>query len=129
MKNIMIVDDDDLFIFLTKKIIKETGFFNLKHVFNYSSDALEFLAKNASTEDELPDILLLDLSMPVMDGWEFLDEYYNIKAAIKKSIDVYICSSSISPDDIIQAKKLDFVRDYIIKPLSFEKMQELIKQS
>src|SRR5450432_4023890 len=121
----MIVDDDDLFIFPTNKIVKETGFFNLKHVFNYGNDALEFLVKNASTEVELPDILLLDLSMPVMDGWEFLGEYYNIKAAIKKPIDIYICSSSISPDDIIQAKKLDFVRDYIIKPLSYEKVQEL----
>ena len=77
--------------------------------------------------ESLPDIILLDLSMPIMDGWQFLDEFVKINPKIGKKITVFICSSSISPDDVARAKSINAVSDFIIKPMTKDKLIEIIK--
>ena len=64
--------------------------------------------------------------MPVMDGWQFLDEYALLKIKNKSKITVYICSSSISPYDITRAKSISDVTDFIIKPITKEKLTEIV---
>lgn len=127
VKNIFIIDDDTTFVFLTKKIIKSTGIdINLSE-FNDGQEAFEFLRENADNDEILPDIIFLDLSMPIMDGWEFLEVYAFIAPKIKKDIRLYIFSSSISPHDIERAKEFNMVTNFIIKPLVKEKFIELIE--
>ena len=75
----------------------------------------------------LPQIILLDLSMPIMDGWGFLEEYKLLILAIGKKITLYIVTSSISPHDIERAKNINAVSDYIIKPVTKEKFAGIIK--
>ena len=74
-----------------------------------------------------PEILLLDLSMPIMDGWEFLEEYILLSPKLDRKITIYIISSSISPYDIDKAKSISIVTDFIIKPISKEKLIEIFK--
>ena len=88
--------------------------------------ALSFFKDNKDNKALLPELLCLDLSMPVMDGWEFLDEFEKINIENKKDITIYICSSSISPNDLIRTKKYDTVKDFIIRPITQEKFSQIV---
>ena len=127
LKTLTLVDDDDIFVFLTTKIIEQTNLVDLIKVFGNGLDAINFLKENKNNVDALPDIILLDLSMPIMNGWQFLEEYNKLNPTIGKKITIYICSSSISPDDITRAKTISEVSDYIIKPITKDKLIDLIK--
>ncbi|MBF03963.1 MAG: response regulator [Flavobacterium sp.] len=127
IKNLTLVDDDDVFVFLTKKTIEQTHLVDLIRVFNNGMDALNFLKENKDNIVELPEIIFLDLSMPIMNGWQFLEEYTKLNPYIGKKISIYICSSSISQDDITRAKAINEVTDYIIKPIAKTKLIDLIK--
>ena len=128
IKNLTLVDDDDVFVFLTTKAIEQTNLVDLVKVFENGLDALNFLKENKNNLDALPEIILLDLSMPIMNGWQFLEEYVKLYPTIEKKITIYICSSSISPDDVTRAKAISEVSDYIIKPITKDKLIDLIKK-
>ena len=76
--------------------------------------------------DGADEIIFLDINMPIMDGWQFLEEYIKLNPKIGKKIVIYICSSSISPDDINKAKEISAVTDYIIKPVSKDMLAEIL---
>lgn len=128
LKTLTLVDDDDIFVFLTTKIIEQTNLVDLIKGFGNGLDAINFLKENKNNVDALPDIILLDLNMPIMNGWQFLEEYNKLNPTIGKKITIYICSSSISPDDITRAKTISEVSDYIIKPITKDKLIDLIKK-
>ena len=126
-KNILLIDDDATIIFLTKRIIVSTGIDTSIKEFGDGQEAIDFLKDNVNYAEVLPDVIFLDLSMPIMDGWEFLEEYIFVEPKIKKKIKLYIVSSSISPHDIERAKHFNMVSDFIIKPLVKEKFIEIIE--
>ncbi len=128
IKTLTLVDDDDVFVFLTTKAIEQTNLVDLIKVFENGLDALNFLKENKNNVDALPEIILLDISMPIMNGWQFLEEYTKVNPTIGKKITIYICSSSISPDDVKRAKTISEVSDYIIKPITKDKLIDLIKK-
>lgn len=127
LKQLTLVDDDDVFVFLTTRMLEKYKLVDLIKIFDNGYDALVFIKENLGNIEALPDIILLDLSMPIMDGWQFLDEYVKINPKIGKKITIYICSSSISPDDVVRAKAINAVSDFIIKPMTKEKLIEMIK--
>ena len=127
LKTLILIDDDEIIVYLTKRIIAETNLVELIQVFNNGRDALDYLAENAANPDMLPEILFLDLFMPIMDGWQFLDEYLKIKPKFEKEIIIYIITSSVSQEDIVRAKEISEVSDYIIKPVKKQNFIELIK--
>lgn len=126
IKNLFFVDDDELFIFLTTKTIMETNLVEQVNDFSNGLDILNYLKDNAQNSEMLPEVILLDLNMPIMDGWQFLERYALLIPNIQKKIAVYVLSSSIYPEDIERAKALDTVSDYIIKPITKEKMVEIL---
>jgi CheY-like chemotaxis protein len=128
VKTLGIVDDDKIYTFLVKKNIEQTNLVETIKVFDNGLDAIDFLKKNAVNHDSLPEIILLDLSMPIMDGWEFLEEYILLSPKLGRKITIYIISSSISPYDIAKAKSISFVTDFIIKPVSKERLIEIFKK-
>lgn len=127
LKQLTLVDDDDVFVFLTTRMLEKYKLVDLIKIFDNGYDALVFMKENMENIEALPDIILLDLSMPIMDGWQFLDEYVKINPKIGKKITIFICSSSISPDDLARAKAINAVSDFIIKPMTKEKLIEMIK--
>jgi CheY-like chemotaxis protein len=126
IETIALIDDDPAFVYITEKIIEKTNHFKEVKVFDNGLNALNYLKENLNSDTHLPDIIFLDLSMPVMDGWQFLDEYALLKIKDKSKITVYICSSSISPYDITRAKSISEVTDFIIKPITKEKLTEIV---
>ena len=129
LKKMALVDDDEVFVFLTRKAIEKSNLIEVIKVFGNGLEALSFLKENSNNPEELPEIILLDLCMPIMDGWQFLDEFVNLNPRIGIGILIYICSSSISPDDIVKANEISAVSGYIIKPITKEKMVEIIEKS
>lgn len=127
IKNLMIIDDDDVFVFLTKKTIAQVNFVENIKVFDNGLDSINYIKENRENPDLLPEVIFLDLSMPIMDGWQFLDEYILLEPKIEKEIIIYVISSSISPDDLKKAKSIKVVTDFIVKPITTEKLREVIK--
>lgn len=128
VKHVFLVDDDKLFVFLTKKTIEATNFDGNIKEFGDGREAIDYLKEIAGDATLLPDIIFLDLSMPIMDGWEFLEEYLLLEPSLRKNITLYICSSSISPHDIERAKGIEAVADFIIKPIAKEKFIEMLME-
>ena len=126
-KNLWLIDDDEIFVFLTQKTILKTPFKGKVSVFTNGKAALEGLKAVLGNKELLPDIIFLDLAMPVMDGWGFLDEFISMKHKFEDTITIYIVSSSVSPHEIIKAKGMAEVLDFIIKPVSRERFIDLLQ--
>lgn len=127
IERIFLIDDDQVYQYLTKKVMEESHIVKHIDVFSNGLQAINHLELRINEPNSLPEVIFLDLSMPIMDGWEFLDEFKRIANSIKKSIVIYIVSSSISPSDISKANQQEIVRDYIIKPITKKKFIELLE--
>lgn len=126
-----IIDDDTIYINLIKKIIETRKLCENLLVFNngkQSIDYFEALLQNLS-EDKIPDIIFIDLNMPVMDGWEFIERFTKIENKFKKVITLYIVSSSINPIDMERARSLGNIKDYLIKPVNIREFEEIFHQT
>lgn len=123
---VAIVDDDSIYQFTAKRIIQLSSPSSTIRQFNSGSDALDYLARNRQIHENLPDVLLLDINMPVTDGWMFLDAYQKMRSSICKDIMIYVVTSSIDSRDISHAKQYPEVRGYISKPLGADKVKEIL---
>ena len=122
-----IVDDDSIFQFITQKVVEKTKLVKKIKVFSNGLEAIEFLKSVREDPEELPDVILLDLAMPVLNGWDFIEEYVALRPSLGKQILLYIVSSSIDPADIERAKSISEVTDFIIKPVTREKFVALVE--
>ena len=117
-KRVLLVDDNDIDNFINERIITSSFFSEKVEVKTSAQAALDFLKKNATNADVLPQVIFLDLNMPVMDGFAFLTEFDKMPDNVKKSCKVIVLSSSISPEDINKASTNPFVVKYLNKPLA-----------
>lgn len=127
MKNKLtyIIDDDKLTVKLMSILISKNKFCEEIQSFYNAQNALNQLKQNAIDNSILPDAILLDLNMPIMDGWQFLDEFIHLP--LKKEISIFIMTSSIDPADIEKAKQYNVVKNYIEKPITLKKLDALCK--
>lgn len=123
---IALVDDDKIFQVISAKMIRALDLSDDILQFENGEEALHYLRDNAAHTENLPDYIFLDINMPFVDGWMFLADYATIKPAFKKEIQIYVISSSIDSRDIKRAQNNSDVRDYIVKPVSPEKLRELV---
>jgi len=126
VKKIFLIDDDPVFVYLTRKIIGMTRYSCEISEFADGELAIVYLNEACDKLELLPDIILLDLSMPVMDGWEFLKQYSLIRPRLKKDISLFIVSSSISPQEVERSKTFRAVSDFLVKPLGKAKIVDII---
>ena len=126
---IALVDDDKIFQLTASKTIKATNLTDRVLQFENGEDALEYLKNNQDDLERLPDYIFLDINMPFVDGWMFLDDYKELKPKLAKRMTIYMVSSSIDPRDINRAKNHSEVSDYVIKPVTLERFIELIKKA
>ena len=117
-----VIDDDKLSIRLMSMLISKKKFCEEIVSFCNAELALETLKINCNTPQTLPDVILLDLNMPILDGWQFLDEFSLLP--LEKDISIFIVTSSIDPSDIEMAKNYKMVKSYIMKPITAQKLEE-----
>ncbi len=117
-KIIWVIDDDIIYQTIINKLIQKSGVFSALSSFINGKEAIGALNNSLENNDIIPDIILLDINMPVMDGWEFMEEIKRIKSKISKKIFIYIVSSSIAIEDKNKSKTFTDIIGYIPKPIS-----------
>ncbi len=123
---IAIIDDDDIQHYLLTRIIDGHNLAESILTFLDGEKALQFLADNSSTNENIPDIIFLDNNMPIMDGWQFLEEYPSLECKIKKKVHIFMASSSVNPEDIERARNINQISGYIEKPITLDKLKGVI---
>lgn len=121
-----LIDDDEIFQFIMKNTIAEISPDIKIKFFSDGEKGMDFLKQNLGAATNLPDIILLDVNMPFMDGWEFLKEYKSLQTQIKKDVNIYLLTSSNNPHDIAMAKEISELSGYLVKPISKEGIKNLI---
>lgn len=124
--SVCIIDDDGLYKLLLKKSINKLPFEVAVSCYDNGQEALYGLLENKDIPELLPDVVLLDINMPVMDGWEFLDAFIELKWQFSKQIKIFMASSSIATQDIEKSKLYNEISDYLIKPINAQKLKEIL---
>lgn len=121
-----IIDDDPIFVFGTKRLMQLANFCNGFLVFKNGKEAYDNLKAMIIAGEKLPDLILLDLNMPIWDGWQFLDEF--IQIPIENTVTIFIVTSSIDPEDITRAKSYEIVSNYLVKPIKMDDLKKLMEE-
>ena len=117
-KTIWVVDDDPIYQIIINKIIQRSEMFSEISSYKNGKEAFDSLSEVIDKDGDLPDIILLDINMPVMDGWEFMEALGDIQSKFKRQIIVYIVSSSIAVEDKNTSKTYTNILGYLSKPVS-----------
>ena len=125
---ILCVDDDPITLMLCKMVITKASFSNEIATAKNGQEALKYFdaIKTIATTKNKPQLIFLDLNMPVMNGWEFLDSFNTKEYSDYHDTKVIILSSTIDPEDLEKSKKYPMVIDFLSKPISKE-MLEFVK--
>jgi CheY-like chemotaxis protein len=123
----MLIDDSDIDNMVNKHILSKNNVAEHIIVFTSANDALTYFSENKTTTDEMliPKIILLDINMPIMNGFGFLVEFEKITSENLKDTKVIMLTSSVDPNDIRRSKDYSSVISFISKPLSLEHLDEI----
>ena len=120
---VCIIDDDPIYVFGAKRVLEYANFCSNFMIFENGKEALDTLVPLLKKDGDFPGIILLDINMPVLDGWAFLDELKDIDKA--KELTIFIVSSSINKKDREKARSYEMVTNFIIKPLTKESILQI----
>lgn len=123
--HILIIDDDEINNFIAAKLIDKIPPRAKVSTCVNGQEGINYVKEKLNNQNEFPDIIFLDINMPLMNGWEFLEEYETIKNDIKKKVTINMLSSSVYNDDITKAETFTTVNKFISKPLTVDKIRDL----
>ncbi|SIS48721.1 Response regulator receiver domain-containing protein [Zobellia uliginosa] len=125
---ICIIDDDYIYRYTVVKKMENMRLDAKTLDFEDGEEALNYITDHLDSDTELPDVIFLDIDMPVMDGFQFLKEFDKIRHQLKKKISIYMISSSLDPIDIDRAKRANEICDYFVKPIKTEQLELVFTQ-
>ncbi|HAH50885.1 MAG TPA: response regulator [Balneola sp.] len=127
-KSVCIIDDDKVYTFGVKKIIKSHLPENDVITYENGKKALEGIKEMIDSGSELPDLILLDIDMPEMNGWDFLKEFDKIRSTVEKNIEIFVISSRVNTntEDLYKIEWDEKVSDFIKKPVQVEALKKLL---
>ena len=129
MEQILCIDDDPITLMLSKKVIEKSSFSDEIITAQNGEEALLYFNTLKYSKAKIvkkPQLIFLDLNMPVMGGWEFLDYFTSQAYNEFNSINVIVLSSTINPEDLLKAKKYPIIKDFLSKPIT-KAMLEYLK--
>lgn len=127
IEKVCVIDDDDIYQYLLKKELKSTNIVDNTVVFSDGAKAMEFMRNAQDSPESLPDVIFLDVNMPIMNGWEFLDAFIQLRPNLSKEIIVLIVSSSFDQRDLEKAAAYSEISDYIVKPVTRTRLISVLK--
>ena len=126
ISNLWIIDDDPMSSFYIKRLAELGDLASIITIYDKAQWAIDYLLHHKKAVEHLPDVILLDIYMPELDGWGFLQEYEKIKSQLSKETEIYIISSSGHPKDLNRAKGFPEVKAYLQKPVTKEQLRGII---
>jgi CheY-like chemotaxis protein len=125
--DVCLIDDDHIYQFTARKMLESTGLARQIYSFYDGKAAIQYLQNEENiSQNKVPDVIFLDINMPIMDGWQFLEAYKSLVGRFPRPVTVYMVSSSVDDYDIQRARQFEEVADYLIKPMQREKYRQLI---
>jgi CheY-like chemotaxis protein len=127
-KAVMLIDDNEIDNLINQKMLEASNLADTIFMHTGAKGALEFLKnieKLSTNGVGIPEVIFLDIDMPLMDGFQFLDEFEKLSEYIKNACSIIMLTSSINPQDLAKAKKSNYVKKYINKPLTQEALEKL----
>ncbi len=119
---ILLIDDDEPTNFLNQMTLEQANCTEHIQVVQSGQQALDFLVNNPH-----PDLIFLDINMPAMDGWEFLEKYRQLPAGQKASIVMIMLTTSLNPDDASRAQTIPEIDGFENKPLRADRLKEVLR--
>ena len=119
--NVLLVDDDRIFNLLSKKTLERMSIVDDVHTAVNGKEAIDLINNYFQGSRTMPDIILLDLNMPIMDGFEFIEAFQKLNVHGKQNVRIVIVSSSQDPRDIERARAFG-IKDYLAKPVTEEQL-------
>lgn len=122
---VWIIDDDDISKYVMKRYLKQLSV-NKIVGFPDSLQPLKIIQDKYNSADELPDIIFLDLHMPILNGFNFVKDFQMVATKIDKKIKIIMLTSSISVEDVDKAKTFPEITDYFIKPIKHRDLARIM---
>lgn len=119
-ETVMIIDDNTIDLYVGSRMITKNNFGKKVLQYSVATEALKYLQVNQDNFSELPQVIFVDIYMPEMSGFEFMEEYNKLSPALKKYCKVFIISSSIDNDDIVRSRNDKNVVSFQVKPITIE---------
>jgi len=126
MSSILLIDDEETFNFLHTEVIRRMGPSNEVISFYRAIEAHSYLESIGTSGRLWPDVIFLDINMPGINGWELVGMIDKSSKIPKDKLSIYMLSSSINPEDVQRADELDFIKGFVSKPLSREKVWDIL---
>ncbi|WP_036152965.1 response regulator [Maribacter forsetii] len=123
---VWIIDDDDISKYVMKRYLNQLSVTEVIE-FPDSVQPLKFIQDNYNSLDKLPDIIFLDLHMPILNGFDFIKDFQMVAPKIDKKINIVMLTSSINAEDVDQAKTFHEITDYFIKPIKHRDLARIMK--
>jgi len=125
-KNVMVVDDNQIDLYIAEMVMMTTGFAEKVICVGSAREALEYLRPLDESSDGLPTLIFLDINMPEMTGFDFLDEYQRLPDNIRKKCIIMMLTTSLDEQDRKLAEDNEFVKRFLNKPLDRDKLAQLM---
>lgn len=123
---ILLVDDDEAVNYFNKKLIDKSELDGtIMSLYNGAEAIREVMTLNNTLDDNDLVVVFLDINMPILNGWGFLENFNTIKYALNFKTEIYLLTSSVNPDEKKKAEENSLVKQYISKPLTVEKLNEI----
>ena len=129
---VLMIDDDEPTNFFNKIIVKQSGCTDHIMVVQSGQQALDYLKSNTGKDDEEinpgPSLIFLDINMPAMNGWEFLEEYKKLNHNQRGKVIMVMLTTSLFPEDIMRAEEMPEISGFEHKPLTTEKLNKILEK-
>lgn len=125
MKNVLLVDDDSVFNYINTKLIQRLGIANEIHTALNGQEAITLINEYFQGSRPMPDVILLDLNMPIMDGFTFIEAFRALRLPQVHDVKIVIVTSSSDPNDFVRAKNMGITK-YLTKPVSEDDLRNAL---
>jgi len=129
MTTLIVLDDDSIFHQIIDYAHANTGLYNYIHHYYKAEQLLDYLHTHQNDNDKLPDVIFVDINLPIVDGWTFLSDYDKLVDGFSKKIAVYVVTTSVRKEDKVKSDSYSFVEEFLIKPVPIDKLKEIAQKA